>query len=243
MKAEHLDFFMPFFQMMAAINLGLIFIDRSSGIVKIQKAFVQFYISTVKPELAKIGSLTQRCKSNHLSKTEEGRIILALAEDIRAKRVTFDEDTEIEKNTVFLPSLGGMSGFIGLIFLVIEPYYRITGDISFIHYIEYIAEAGAISMIASVLSFFLRNYFPTRISVIISSLWWFAISLSVIIFFDVTGYNIECFNIDTYLVFLIAIQLVSSFFVASCIIYMIAARRKRFRLIKKAAEELEKRLR
>lgn len=55
--------------------------------------------------------------------------------------------------------------------------------------------------------------------------------------------NIECFNIDTYLVFLIAIQFVSSFFVASCIIYMIVARRKRFRLIKKAAEELEKRLR
>ena len=242
MKAEHLDLFMPFFQMMAAINLGLIFIDRSSGIVKIQKAFVQFYISTVKPELARIGSLTQRCKTNQLSKTDEGRITLALAEKIRARKISFKTLTDIESKSVFLPSLGALSGFIGLVYLLIEPYYRVTGDICFMHYIEYIAEAGIVSMGASILSFLSPNSFPTRISVLLSSLLWFFVSLLIFVLFDITGNCIECFNLDFYLLFLIAMQFVPSLFVFFCIIYMIVARRRRFRLIKKTAKELENRL-
>ena len=50
--SSSLDLFnslMPFFQMMAAINLGLLFIDRKSGVVRFQNMIYDYIQDKVKP--------------------------------------------------------------------------------------------------------------------------------------------------------------------------------------------------
>ena len=90
--SSSLDLFnslMPFFQMMAAINLGLLFIDRKSGVVRFQNMIYDYIQDKVKPTLNRAGELTRVCREDVCMKKENGPRMIALARTIRSEKEAF----------------------------------------------------------------------------------------------------------------------------------------------------------
>ena len=61
---------MPYFQMMAAVNLGLIFIDRKSGVVRLQNMIFEYIQGEAKSKLHHMGELTKLCRKDVYLKKE-----------------------------------------------------------------------------------------------------------------------------------------------------------------------------
>lgn len=230
---------MPYFQMMAVINFGLLFIDRKSGIVRLQNMIYEYIQEKMKPILNYAGDLTKVCRKDVCMKKENGLRIMALAETIRSEKEAFNIKTEEERVSMFLPTLGLMAGFSGLCYLLLVPFYLTSGNESILYILEYISESCFLSSLVTITTLFFKNAFPTRISVFIAGLIWFFLPLSICFVALWIGLNIICFSLDTYLYFFIFLQLLPSVFLMARFVCVSIKRYSRVRRIKKYSRELE----
>lgn len=105
-----LQSFTAYIQFMAAVDFGLLFLESRSLTVKFQKRILSLQKDRYKPILNEAGRITQQCQERRLNQDNDGRIILGLAEVIRKKKEVFLTDTELEKQSAFMPALGLTSG-------------------------------------------------------------------------------------------------------------------------------------
>lgn len=234
--------FMSFFQMMAVINLGLVFIDKKSGIVKLQDAFHYDFTERYRPKLNEVGAITQRIRTDRYSSTEEGKNMIALAETIRGEKDAFGVKTDEERSSLFLPSLGLLAGLVGLLYLLLVPFYTMSNNVLFLYLLEYISEAAWVSSAVTVLALSVKSAFPTRVSVLILSFMWFILSLVVIAIAYLFGWNISCFSAHFYLSSIVLLQFFPVIFILFRFGTVLWKRYLRYRNICKKAIQLKAQL-
>ena len=235
-----LNSLMPYFQMMAVVNLGLIFIDRKSGVVRLQNMIFEYIQGKAKSKLHHAGELTKVCRKDVCLKKKNGEIMIALAETIRSEKDAFADKTEEERVSLFLPTLGLMAGLSGLCYLLLIPFYVTSGNESLLYILEYISESSFLASLVTIATIEFKNAFPTRISVFIAGLEWFILPLSLCLVAWGIGFTISCFSIGVYITLFITLQLLPSLFLIARFVYVSYKRFRRVHRITEYSKELEK---
>lgn len=230
--------FMSYFQMLTLLNLGMIFIDKNSALVKFQKRLIKDVMQLGEDVMLQAGKITQKCRYDKYCNTEEGRKVLGLASAIRDEKIAFKENTETERNSTFLPAMGLTSGLFCMLYVLMVPYYEKTGNDCFIFFLEYFAEAVCVSHVFVWISLAFQGAYRNFLSSLCISVVWLIIPLLVAVLLHCLDYIISCFDIMVYLFMFVILPMLPILTMVVRIIVMIADRFCRIRSIKNKAEEL-----
>lgn len=231
--------FLSYIQMMAAIDLALIFIDKGSLAVKLQNRILEFIREQAHPILNKAGTATQRCRKDRLSKTEKGKKALGLADIIRGYKTAFEPKTEAEKLSSFLPAMGLTSGIFCIIYMILIPYLLKSQNELCLHFLIFATEAIFISQAVTVLTLFMKETFLGYLSSLIIAILWIFVPMFIITILHLFNATIECFSIEFYLSLFILLPMTPILTMAVRICYLIYVRYSRIRYIKNKTKELQ----
>ena len=230
--------FLSYIQMMAAIDLALIFIDKGSLAVKLQNRILEFIQEKAQSTLNEAGAMTQRCRKDRLSKTEKGKKALGLADIIRGYKTAFEPKTEAEKLSSFLPAMGLTSGIFCIIYMILIPYLLKSQNELCLHFLIFATEAIFISQVVTVLTLFMKETFLGYLSSLAISMSWMMASMFVIVILYYFNAVIECFDINFYLLLFILLPMTPILTMAFRICLLICIRKSRIRYIKNKTKEL-----
>lgn len=233
---------MSYFQMFTLLNFGLIFIDRNSAVIKLQEKIIKEFISLSKPVLNKAGELTKRCRKEKYGKTEEGFIVLGLAEMIRAEKEAFKKRTEYEKHSLFMPATGFTSGLFCLTYLLFVPFFNKTSNIAWLYWLEYISEAVFVSQLMASFTILYKYAYRNLLTALLISFIWFTLPIALILILYICNWTISCFDAELYLYLFLLLPMMPFVILIGRIVYMIAERNNRLKSIRKKMNELSEKM-
>lgn len=234
--------FMSYFQMFTLLNLGLIFMDKNSAVIKLQDKILREIQVKASPYLTEAGELTRKCRKNLYESSHKGLVILGLAEMIRTEKEAFREKTELEKYSLFMPAMGLTSGMFCLVYLLFIPLLSKTGNLFCLYFLEYTAVAVFISQAVAILTLFYNDAYRNFLSAILISLIWFLLPLTAAILLYVCNCNITCFSIEFYLFLFLLLPVMPIVTLIMRIICIVTGRINRLKRIKKKTAELSGKL-
>lgn len=230
--------FMSYFQMLTLLDFGLVFIDKNSAVIKLQNRIIKEIQEASKTMLNKAGLITQKCRKDKFQNTEQGRKILGLAEMIRAEKTVFPEKTEMESKSMFMPAMGLTSGFFCLAYILLIPFFKKSGNISFLYFLEYIAESVYVSQIFILFTLFYKGRYHGFLQSMSISMVWFAIPFALATVMSLSDLTITFFCIDVYLIAFLILPLMPILTMIVRITEMIIDRKKRIKKIEDMTDEL-----
>lgn len=230
---------LSYIQMMAALDLALIFIDKDSLVMKLQTRIMEITKGDAYSILSDAESLAGSCDKSKYSTTDSGRRILGIAESIKNHVTAFQgPETNAEKLPSFMPALGLMSGFFCIIYMIWVPFLlRAPNEVS-LHFLIFTAEATLVSQCVTILTLFMKDKFPGYLSSLATAILWFLIPIVFTTILYLLDATIECFGIDFYLFLFILLPMMPILVMMIRILYLRHIRRARVRLIKNKAAEL-----
>ena len=231
---------LSYIQMMAALDLALIFIDKDSLVMKLQTRIMEITKGDAYSILSDAESLAGSCDKSKYSTTDSGRRILGIAESIKNHVTAFQgPETNAEKLPSFMPALGLMSGFFCIIYMIWVPFLlRNPNEVS-LHFLIFTAEATLVSQCVTILTLFMKETFLGYLSSLIIAILWIVVPMFVITILHLFNATIECFSIEFYLSLFILLPMTPILTMAVRICYLIYVRYSRIRYIKNKTKELQ----
>lgn len=229
--------FTPYIQLMAAVDFGLLLLESRSITVKFQKRILNLQIDHYKPILKEAGQLTQRCQERRYARDEGGRTILGLADSIRKRKEVFMTDTELEKQSAFMPALGLTSGMFCLLYLLLVPFVISNHSESCLYWLEYSAEAVSIGQLMVILTYMLLPQYRGYLASLAICLTWVLIDLAISLVLYIFGCNIVWGSFGIYEFQILLVPSTPILFLIVRLILMLIDRRRR---INRIAEDVEK---
>lgn len=229
--------FFSYVQMMAALDLALVFIDKGSLVIKLQTKILEAIKESLKPVLNEAGKVTQVCRKDTYSKTESGRLLLAKADIIRGHKKAFEVETEAERLSAFMPAIGLTSGLFCIIYLLLIPYLLKTGDVAYLYFLEYFAEATSVSQCIVLLTLFMKDIYGYLSSLFLATIW-LILPMFIATILYVLGFTIECFGIELYLFLFILLPATPILIMIFRIAVLACKRYSRAKVIKRKTIEL-----
>ena len=229
--------FFSYVQMMAALDLALVFIDKGSLVMKLQAQILKAIKDKFKPALNEAGKVTQTCRKDKYFKTEKGRQILGLANIIREHKKAFDAETEAERLSSFMPAIGLTSGIFCIIYLLLIPYLLKTGDETFLYFLEYLAESTCVSQCIILLTLFTKDISGYLSTLLLAAIW-LILPMLIAAALHILGVTIECFDLEFYLALFILLPVTPILIMIFRIGALACKRCSRIMFIKRKTKEL-----
>ena len=232
--------FTAYIQLMAAVDFGFLFMESRSLTVKFQRRLLEQQKESYKPVLDEAGSLTQRCQERWYGQDDEGRKILGLANRIRELKEVFMVDTELEKQSAFMPALGLSSGLFCLFYLIAVPFLISSGNLNWLYWLEYVGEAILLGHLVVILTFVCLPAYRAYLTSLAMCVGWIFIGLLLALLFFSFSKNLIVGEFWLYELMFIAIPAVPVVFMIGRLVSMLIDRKRRINSISKLNEDLQK---
>lgn len=234
--------FTPYAQLMAALDFGLLLLENHSVTVKFQMKILRLQKERYKPLLSEAGRLTQQCQDRWYNQNVAGRVILGLGESIRKRKEVFMEDTELEKQSAFMPALGLTSGLFCLLYLILVPFVLSDHSLSCLYWLEYSAEAVLLGQFVVILTYMFLPQYRGYLSSLAICITWLVIGLIISLVLYVFGWTVNWGVFGLYEFLILLIPSVPLLFLFVRLVFMLIVRRNRIQKIKSDADELRLKL-
>ena len=234
--------FTPYIQLMAAVDFGLLLLESRSLTVKFQKRVLGLQKEHYKPILKEAGLLTMQCQERRFNQTDEGRLILGLAERIRKRKEVFGSDTELEKQSAFMPALGLTSGLFCLLYLIIVPFILSDHSEATLYWLEYSAEAVLIGQIVVILTYMLLPQYRGYLTSLAICFSWVIIGLLLSLILYLFDCNLSFGGFAPYEFLILLIPSMPLAFLFMRLVCMVFDRVRRIRKMNEDIVELRKSL-
>lgn len=234
--------FTPYIQLMAAVDFGLLILESRSVTVKLQKKILSLQKDRYKPILNEAGRVTQQCQERRMNHDDDGRAILGLAETIRKRKDVFLNDTELEKQSAFMPVLGLTSGLFCLAYLILVPFLVSGSNLSCLYWLEYSAQAVFLGQLIVMLSYLFLPRYRGYLTSLVLCLFWVGVGLFVSLILFLFGKNITWGGFGIYETQILLVPSIPIIFLFVRMILMIISRSRRIDKIQSDTEELKVKL-
>ncbi len=234
--------FTPYIQLMAAVDFGLLLLESRSITVKFQKRILDLQIDRYKPILKEAGRLTQQCQERWYNKDETGCTILGLADSIRKRKEVFMTDTELEKQSAFMPALGLTSGLFCLLYLLLVPFVISDHSEFCLFWLEYSAESVSIGQLIVILTYLLLPQYRSYLTSLAICLTWVLIGLAISLVLYLFECNISWGGFGIYEFLILLIPSTPILFLIARLILMLIDRSRRINKIAVDAKDLDVKL-
>ena len=228
-----------YIQLMAAVDFGFLFLESHSLTVRFQRRLLMQQKENYKPVLYEAGNLTQRCQKRRYDKDDEGRKILGLADKIRERKEVFMENTELEKQSAFMPALGLSSGLFCMFYLIAVPFLISSGNENWLYWLEYVGEAVLLGHLVVILTYVFLPAYRGYLTSLVMCVVWILIGLALALLFFSFGKNLIIGGFWLYELLFIVIPVMPVLFMIGRLVSMLIDRKRRTNSISRLCVKLQ----